>query len=99
MVRFVLIASLVMSMGLFVGCGGDDTEDQIEDVTAKANDLVKEIQTAIKDLNFDDAEKKLKELEGLDGLDDAMKKQCEDLRTAIETGKKAPKITIPKIGG
>jgi len=97
MVRFALIASLVMSMGLFVGCGDD--EPDVEDVQAKANDLVKEIQTAIKDLKFDDAEKKLKELEGLEGLDEDMKTQCENLRATIEAGKKAPKIEIPKIGG
>ncbi len=72
------------------GTSGDTTTDA---ANAKAQTLLEQVQAAIKDKKWDDADALLKKLEDMkDKLSPDLQKQIATLRTAIDAGKATPKL-------
>ena len=93
MTRFLILAAFAMSLVVMGGCGGGDDdltpEEAAKKAEAAAKDLGDQIQKAIDSADFDEAEKKIKELKDLDNLPEEWKTKAENLDKALELKKKA----------
>ena len=112
MARTVVVTLLVAGLLVVAGCSkedkgaapaevkkaGDQAGDAAKAASADAAKLIEQVQALIKDGKFDDAEKKLKELESQKGsLPADMQKQIEGLRTLLTTSKAAKDVEVPKL--
>ncbi len=87
------VAALAMAM-FVVGCGSDEPVD----VQTEAKTLMTEVEKAISDKKFDDAEASMKKLMDTVKDDEALKKQAEDLKKTLEAAKKAAEgVDVPSI--
>ena len=104
MIRNLIVLSLALSIAMVAGCSKEDTTQADAEAAAKAavkeaEALDTEIQQLIKDGKLDDAEKKLKELEGKPGLPDSWKATCKALRGMLDAARLGGGITLPKFAG